>query len=133
MLLSPLSLLARAQFWQSLKRKPYGQWSFTQKNILAEPNMNVWPYSQGMILDHDTLQGLRTNNPEASCLMFYAVCNFGTGSRDDMCQHDLHALPLGSAQPKGKALNACQHCMPNCTASPVSTSDHWCCPARKLL
>ncbi len=36
--------------------------------------MSVWPCSQGMILDHDTLQGTRDKQSQASCLMFYAVC-----------------------------------------------------------
>lgn len=63
--------------------------------------MNVWPYSQGMILDHDTLQGLRTNNPEASCLMFYAVCAILEQAQEMTCASMICML-CHSGQPSRK-------------------------------
>lgn len=83
-----------------------------------------------MARDHDTLQGTRDKQSQASYFMFYCVvlAVMLDGQRDDMCPdmclHDLHALPLvnGSltpgvsrkVQPESlPALHGKLHCKPS--------------------
>ena len=77
-----------------------------QNYILAKPNMNVWP-SQGMILDHDTLQGTRDKQSQASWHPGSSFHQFDLSSAPDFFTAD--SLQYVSTQPTTVVIQYSRH------------------------